>query len=498
METPTIFLTGASGLLGHYALAELIQRRSARCRVLLSAPLDQGRVRLSRLLADIGVDLNAAERDGRLELVAGRVPEPFDSALLRGMDRIIHIAASTDFRSTLDGEPYRTNVDGTRTLLDAARAAGVRRFMLVSTAFVGGLQSGTLAEREIDAVDPTANDYERSKWQAEQAAREAAGGGMDVLICRPSILIGDRATSRTTNFGGVYILARAVELLARAIAIEPDIDRHRVPLRIMGDANATLNLAPVCWTARHVARLATHIDWPRRVINLVNPRPPTCGEIKRWLEECFDLNGGQFTAERWPWPNASRCEEAFYAAGEFVHGYFRRNIGFEAGYLDDCGEHTPLTDESHFKRCVEFARRKEWGRRRPSAAPREDGVDPSWYFEDFMIQRLPESPVARLETLTAVVRYVIRDVPDADWVCRYDGGRLAAIDRANDHSRPQFGFRVDRDAFSRIVRGRQGLQAAYFAGQAEMFGDILQATKMVPVIDAFLRQFPVTREMNRQ
>ena len=94
---------------------------------------------------------------------------------------------------------------------------------------------------------------------------------MDVLICRPSILIGDRATSRTTNFGGVYILARAVELLARAIAIEPDIDRHRVPLRIMGDANATLNLAPVCWTARHVARLATHVDWPRRVINLVNP-----------------------------------------------------------------------------------------------------------------------------------------------------------------------------------------------------------------------------------
>lgn len=492
MATPTLFLTGATGFLGHYTLADLV-RRSVRCRALVSAPIDRSRARLSSLLADLGVDLNAAERDGLVELVAGRVPDSCGPALLRGTDRILHIAASTDFRATPDGEPYRTNVDGTRALAEAARTAGVREFMLVSTAYVGGLRDTVVPEAAIDAPDPGANDYERSKWIAEQAAFDLSRDGIDVLICRPSILFGDRASARTTHFGGVYILARAVELLARAIDGDSGIERHRVPLRIMGDANSTLNLAPVCWAAHHVAKLATQAGWPRRVVHLVNPAPPTCGEIKRWLEACFDLGGGSFTVDRWPWANPSRCEEAFYAAGEFVHGYFRRSVHFETSYLDQCGENGPLTDGLHFKRCVDFARRHDWGRRRQSAAMLEDCVDPVWYFEDFMVERLPESPVARLEALTAVVRYVISDVPHADWICRYQAGRLAGIDRANDASRPEFGFRVDRDAFSRIVRGRQGLQAAYFAGQAEMFGDILRATKMVPVIDAFLRQFPVTR-----
>lgn len=491
MPTHSILLTGASGLLGHYVLAELVRKRSARCRAILSPPFDQSRARLAGLLAELKIEIDDALRDGLLQLVAGRLPEQLEPDHLRGCDRILHLAASTDFHASPDGEPFRTNVNGTRALLRASRSAGVRGFMLVSTAYVGGLRDARVAEVVPDSPHPDANDYEKSKWLAEREAVESAVGGPELLICRPSILIGDQSIGRTTHFGGAYILARAVELLSRAVEDDAELHRHDVPLRIMGSASATLNIAPVCWTARHVANLALQDGWSCRVTNLVNPAPPTCGQVKQWLESFFDLRGGSFTDQRWPWQNPSRCEEAFYAAGEFVHAYFRRSVEFETRYLDSIGEHDPLTNESHFHRCIDFARKRDWGRRKPAARTSRPIVDPAWYFEDFMVHRLPHSRLTRLHTFTAVVRYVIRNRPQADWTCTYQGGRLVSIDRTPPTANAQFGFSIDSDAFDRVVRGQQSLQASYFAGQAEMFGDVLQAAKMVPVIDTFLKQFPV-------
>lgn len=491
----TIFLTGATGLLGHYTAAQLLARQDVRLRLLVSPPLDKSRERLRQLLAELGVDLNADAIRDRIDFVAGRLPDDVSADDLCDVDVVVHAAASTRFHSNKDGEPNRTNVLGTVRLLDLVAKAGVPDFILVSTAFAGGVTGTALAEAPLGECAPNANDYETSKWLAENAVLAWGAIRRRVAIMRLPILIGDVATGRATTFGGIYVLARAVELLAQAAERDPNLDRHHIPLRIMGRPEAPLNVAPVCWASRRLADIVLCDAVAPPVVNLVNPHPPTTFEIKSWLESIFDLAGGVFTDRIWPWTDATPLEEVFYSAGDPVHAYFHRAISFETNYLSAIGETRPLVDRSHFDRCMQYAIKNRWGRRRNSTA-QNMGVsgqtfEPAWYFESFMRSRLPHSTVSRIEGLSAVVRYVIADLENGEWVCRYEGGRLTELHRGPNTLVEDFGFRVERRVFESIVTGRRSLQSAYYDGHAEMFGDTLKAMKMVPIMDAFLREHVV-------
>lgn len=495
----TVFLTGATGFLGHYTLAALLRRADVRVRALLSPPLVASRARLASLLGEVGIDLLREVQSGRLEFAEGRLPDELPTTALSGMDVVVHTAASTKFRTDASNEPDRSNVDGTRALLDAASLAQAGRFVFVSTAYVGGISFDTVPEKPVTECSADANDYERAKWLAEQSVAEWATGDREAVIVRPSILIGDRETGRATNFGGIYVLARAVELLARVAEQDATIDRHQVPLRIMGSPRYPLNVVPVCWAAQHLAKIALTPAPAPAVVNLVNPAPPTIGDVKQWLEETFDVAGGRFTDNAWPWPNPSSCEEAFYAAGESVHAYFRRNVAFETTWLAAHGEKDALVTPASFKQCIDEARRLQWGRRNASSRPapdtRQSQIDPVSYFETFMPERLPHSTVARIDSFTATVRYIITDALNAEWVCRYDAGRMVEMHRGPNTLHEDFGFRIGADAFDRIVTGRQTLQQTYFQSQAEIFGDTFMALKMVPIIDAFLREHPIQSTM---
>lgn len=491
-----VFLTGATGFLGHYTLAALLARPQTRVRVMLSSISEASRTDFAELLARMQVDLYAGIRAGRVSIHEGRLPDGLPTEALRGVDAIVHAAASTRFRKTPNGDPYRTNCDGTAALLDAADRANVPAFVFVSTAYVGGAASTTLPESPLPECSPAANDYERSKWLGETAVRSWARDGRRGIIVRPSILVGDRSTGRATNFGGIYVLARAVELLARAVGETPSIDRHDIPLRIVGSPDFPINLVPICWTAEHLAGIATHPAESPDVVNLVNPVPPTTQDIKQWLEEFFDIAGGRFTTEQWPFSSPSDCEDAFYAAGDSVHAYFARNLSFETAYLRAQGDDAPLLDAGAFKACVRFAGDAQWGRRTPVVAERPaaafDRVNPADYFEKFVPRNLPRSSVGRIDSLTAIVRYIIDERTDEEWVCRYDAGRIIEVHRGANTLLENFGFRIHRDVFDGIVTGRESIHTAYFQSKVEIFGDTLMALKMVPIMDSFLREYPAS------
>lgn len=490
----TLFLTGATGFLGHYLLAELLARPGVVCRVLLRPPEERSRARLMSLLDDLNVCATCALQTGRLQPLFGHLPEALPADALADVDQVVHAAASTKFRSTPDGEPHRTNVEGTRALLDAADAAGVRRFTLVSTAYVGGRTHGLVPQRLLETCCDNANDYERSKWQAERDVWRWTNANRIVTICRPSILIGDRTTGRTTSFGGVYLLARAISLMARAVLEDGHTDRRAVPLRIMGDPDACLNLVPVCVAARKIAAAVLNPADVSGIINVVNPHPPTSREIKRWLERLFAISGGRFTASVWPWPDPSRFEEAFYAAGDVIRDYFRRNIEFEHGPTDAERPFVRWVDQEQFAKCIRYAQSKNWRlERHAEFGPAVEGVmcEPDWYFTDFVARRAPHSTIAQVHTLTAAVRFIVTGKGGGEWTCRYDRGRLAEIRRGPNGLREDFGFRVRREAFDRIIEGARTVQSAYFNGDVDIVGDTLMAMKMVPIIETFLRESPL-------
>ncbi len=105
---------------------------------------------------------------------------------------MFHVAADYRLWSRHPEELYRSNVDGTRNVLEAAKGAGVERIVYTSTVGCIGMPPGRLGDEDtpVSLTDMTGH-YKRSKWLAEQVALEKAHDGLPVVIVNPTAPIGD-------------------------------------------------------------------------------------------------------------------------------------------------------------------------------------------------------------------------------------------------------------------------------------------------------------------
>lgn len=168
-------VTGASGFVGSH-LARFLTAQGESVRVLARPSSD--------LRAIEGV--NAGRAFGDL-----RDPPSLETAL-KGIDRVYHVAADYRLWSKHPQEIYQSNVDGTRNLLAAARAARVKRFIYTST--VGTIAvpvpAGLPSEATEARLDQMIGHYKRSKFLAEQEAIRAASEGLPVVIVSPTTPVG--------------------------------------------------------------------------------------------------------------------------------------------------------------------------------------------------------------------------------------------------------------------------------------------------------------------
>jgi len=111
---------------------------------------------------------------------------------LEGCEAAFHVAADYRLWAPQPRELYRANVDGTGNLLDAARRAGVRRIVYTSSVATIGIPADGRpgAEDSQAGLADMIGHYKRSKFLAEERAREAAARGVPVVIVNPSTPIG--------------------------------------------------------------------------------------------------------------------------------------------------------------------------------------------------------------------------------------------------------------------------------------------------------------------
>jgi len=168
-------VTGATGFVGA-AVARALIREGWEVRALARKGSDRRNVQ--------HLPLTVIEGD-----LADRAS--LDRALA-GCDALFHVAA--DYRlGAFDPEQlYQTNVEGTRRILEASRQAGVGRVVYTSSvATVGIPADGTPGKENTPVgVADMIGHYKRSKFLAEQVAREAAVAGLSVVIVNPSTPIG--------------------------------------------------------------------------------------------------------------------------------------------------------------------------------------------------------------------------------------------------------------------------------------------------------------------
>lgn len=292
---PTTLLTGATGFLGQFILRDLL-RRNRRVVSLLRAPLQDTRHRLAGLMRQLDVEVEDYVKTGQLVLREGALPDALPDGQWGPTDDIVACAASLQLYSNGNGEPFRTNVEGTTVLIDWARRHNVHRLHAVSTAYVCGTKSQRVME-EIHQERPPSfqTQYEESKWVAEAALAEWARDDGNILtLLRPSFLVGDSTTGYTTQFGGFYQFARLISLM-KSECSGGNGEVSNIPHRIPGRPEDPIqNFVPVDYAGRVIAEVVLNPDYHGRIYHLTDPAPPCWDDFKKWMETYFGITGGYF------------------------------------------------------------------------------------------------------------------------------------------------------------------------------------------------------------
>jgi dihydroflavonol-4-reductase len=176
-EKPTL-VTGATGFVGS-AVALALAAKGHRLRLLTRTGSDR------RNLAGLET----------AETVIGDLTDPPSIArAVAGCRYVVHVAA--DYRIWVPDPDamMRANVDGTVATIRAAQSAGVERIIHCSSVAALGLSQDGSPANEATAVDPAAivGVYKKSKYLAEQAARDLARQGAPVVIVNPAAPVGPR------------------------------------------------------------------------------------------------------------------------------------------------------------------------------------------------------------------------------------------------------------------------------------------------------------------
>ncbi|HSL27440.1 MAG TPA: NAD-dependent epimerase/dehydratase family protein [Acidimicrobiia bacterium] len=169
---------------------------------------------LVRHLLAAGGQVRAVIRPGR-RLPAGVEPLVGDvldySSLLtafRGARLVFHVAGVNQMCLRDPRMMYRVNVDGTRNVLRAARAAGVEKLVYTSSAATIGEEVGAIGAEDTVHRGKFNSHYERSKYQAEQVVL-TEGRDMDLVTLNPSSVQGP---GRATGTGRLLLALAAGRL----------------------------------------------------------------------------------------------------------------------------------------------------------------------------------------------------------------------------------------------------------------------------------------------
>jgi len=168
-----IFVTGGSGFVGRELIAQL-RAQQHDVRALARSEAAAAAVRAA------GAEVVRGDLDDRAALSAG----------MQGCDVVYHAAAKVEVWGRRE-DFQRVTIDGTRNALSAAKDAGVRRFVHVSTeaVLVGG-RPLIDADETWPLPDKPLGLYPWSKGQAERAVHEAVRDGLDAVIVRPRAIWG--------------------------------------------------------------------------------------------------------------------------------------------------------------------------------------------------------------------------------------------------------------------------------------------------------------------
>jgi len=502
--TENIFLTGATGLLGRYLLRDFLDA-GYPVTVLVrdsggTTSVDRVRELTDFWSASLGRDLpqptvlNGDLTQASLGLGASEL-----GWLKRQAPAVVHAAACVSHQATADGEPWETNVHGTRRLLEICRTVGLPEVHQVSTAFVCGDRQGVVREDELDCGAGSDNAYEQSKFAAEELFRQFPD--IRATVYRPSVIVGDSRTGYTSTYHHFYrFLELAVRLSAPASrqaqgARRSDSTRQRrrrLALRLPLTGEEMQNLVPVDWVAQALVQLVQRPMWHGHTFHLVAREGVRLNAIKVVIEELLSLEGIQWAGTELldPTPLEERVVEHLRVYWPYLHSnlvFDCHNISLALPELPP-----PRFDRDLLERLLNFALEDGWGQKVGTAPPADDGavesgLDCAEYLEKVVSEQTRYSLLVKTLPPHFVFCLDISGRGGGQWLCSRGDDGLLQIRRGFDPKVPVI-YRTDAATFRALIDRRQTTQKAFFDGCIELEGDMEKALKLAALIEQFLAQ----------
>jgi thioester reductase-like protein len=260
-DKKTIFITGATGLLGSYLLKILLENGY---KVYALARKKDNKTAKNRVFEVLKFwdEKVFSKNVNNLIVLDGDITQDslgLDSKAIelfkKEVKEIFHCAAATQFNAPIE-TLREINVKGTKNILELVREFNkdgiLRQVNYISTAFVCGTYEGVFKERDFNVGQNFNNNYEQSKFEAELLVREYREI-IPISIFRPGIIVGDYSNGMTTEFKMFYEPLRLFSLeIFDKVPLDTKTFLNLMPVDILAKAIYLLSTRPVENTIYHL------------------------------------------------------------------------------------------------------------------------------------------------------------------------------------------------------------------------------------------------------
>lgn len=209
-------------------------------------------------------------------------------------DTMIHNAAHVEF-DTRGTRLWDINVTGTQNVLDLCHAARLAQLHYISTAYICGDYDERFYEHQLDVRQGFRNEYERSKFTAEQLVRRSSIPDQTTVF-RPSIIVGESTTGFASHFRGIYILAQFAHWMEQQAHKDRD-GGWDLRMKLQKSSKEIRHLVPVDWVTKVVNHIVQTPSLHGQTYHITPSRPVTAQQIEAALRGCFNYRGLEFTEE---------------------------------------------------------------------------------------------------------------------------------------------------------------------------------------------------------
>jgi nucleoside-diphosphate-sugar epimerase len=391
---------------------------------------------------------------------------------------VIHNAASlTFFGADRRGEPWLSNVEGTRGLLELCGRCRIRQLHHVSTAYVCGLRKGRILETELDVGQEIGNDYERSKLEAEKLIR-SAGFENPPTIYRPSIIVGDSRTGYTSTFHGFYAMVKLGHTLASRLV------RGSITVEWMIEAfgqsgREGKNFIPVDWVSAVITHLLARPKHHGKTYHLTAPEATPVGAWSRAIQDAVERYSPLADPSDPTHCDAKWCEQVFRREVEVYRAYWQDDPQFDRTYTAGAAPHLPCptVDYDMLMRMARFAIQTNFGRSPRRRRPPDRGV------ADHVSRLLTASDIQSSQGPECVhVGLQVNGPGGGQWKLLVRDGRILAAENGIC-DRCQVVFHLTSETFRRLAAREMSVSQAVNQGRIAITGNGTPA----PVLEAVLQ-----------